>query len=171
MWTLFVDCCDFYDNHFVLYNMLDSESVFANAHSFTASICRQLTWEILNDSHQYFFKTLSVDDFTSGQVCWLSLLLTQIVGADVHACREIRMGNFPEKWGLGSTVGSFASASMPKSALTGLYSTTSFPVGFPPAPTVFPLPPPQQLIQSGAQPSEKAVTICQTDIHSKSKTS
>jgi hypothetical protein len=66
LWTLFGDHCDYYDNCFALYNMLYSESVFANARNFTAPICRQITWAVLNDSRQFFFRTLTTDDFAAG---------------------------------------------------------------------------------------------------------
>jgi hypothetical protein len=66
LWTWFGDHCDYYDNCFALYNMLYSESVFANARNFTAPICRQITWAVLNDSRQFFFRTLTTDDFAAG---------------------------------------------------------------------------------------------------------
>jgi hypothetical protein len=110
LWVLFGDKCDLFDNCYALFTMLDSESVTANASNFTPTICRQITWAVLNDSRQYFFRTVTVDNFASGQVRWPSSLLMQIIGADVHACREIKMGNFPEKW-------------LPASAITSTYKT------------------------------------------------
>jgi hypothetical protein len=55
LWVLFGEKCDFFDNCYALFTMLDSESVTANAHNFTPTICRQITWAILNNSRQYFF--------------------------------------------------------------------------------------------------------------------
>jgi hypothetical protein len=98
VWVLFNDNCDLFDNCYALFATLDSESVTANETNFTPTICRQITWAVLNDSRQYFFCTVVVDNFSTGQVQWLTSLLMQIIGADVHACSEIRMGNFPAKW-------------------------------------------------------------------------
>jgi hypothetical protein len=98
--------CDFFDNCFALFCMLDSDYVFANAHNFSPLMCRQITWAIINDSHQYFFRTLTADQFLSRHVHWPTSLLMHIIGADIQACHEIRMGNFPDKWRNSSTVGS-----------------------------------------------------------------
>jgi hypothetical protein len=40
----------------------------------------------------------------------------QIIGADIHACQEIRMRNFPEKWSTQSTVGTLAMVGQSKGA-------------------------------------------------------
>lgn len=165
LWTLFGDRCDYYDNCFALYNMLDSESVFANAQNFTAQICRQITWAVLNDSRQFFFRTLTTDDFSAGRVTWPTSLLMQIVGADVHACREIRMGNFPDKWGPRSTVGSLVTGSSAKGTAQGTTYTGAVPAGLPPAlPTTFPGSPPA-VTQGVGSSNERPVFIRQTDIH------
>lgn len=170
LWTLFGDRCDYYDNCFALYNMLDSESVFANAPNFTAQICRQITWAVLNDSRQYFFRMLTTDDFAAGRLIWPTSLLMQIVGADVHACREIRMGNFPEKWGPRSTVASLAMGSHTKGTGQEVALGVHVPAGHPPAwPSSFPTSPPAA-IQSGGSGIERPVYIRQNDIHPKIKT-
>lgn len=161
LWTLFGDRCDYYDNCLALYNMLDSESVFANASNFTAAICRQITWAVLNDSRQYFFKTLTTDDFATGRVVWPSSLLMQIVGADVHACREIRMGNFPEKWGPRGTVASLAAKGLAHVAVAG----GSLPTGQPPRiPANYPSVPPVAS-QGGTATTDRPVAIRQSDVH------
>ena len=166
LWTLFGERCDYYDNCFALYNMLDSESVFANVHNFTACICRQITWAILNDSRQYFFKTLTVDDFSSGHVRWPTSLLMQIVGADVHACREICMGNFPEKWGPKSTVASFAHSGNNKG---GGSQHTRLPPGYPPSVTTQYPPVPPTDTSSSTAAIDRPVVIRQMDIHPRIK--
>jgi hypothetical protein len=103
--VLFGEKCNYFDNCFALFRMLDSDSVFANAHNFSPVMCRQITWAVINDSRQYFFCTLTLDQFLSGQVRWPTSLLMQIIEADIQACREIKMGNFPEKWRETATVG------------------------------------------------------------------
>lgn len=95
VWVLFGVKCDYFDNCYALLSMLDSKSITANAYNFTPTICRQITWAFLNNNQQYFFRMLTVDNCATGQVWWPLSLLMQIIGAEVHACREIKMGNFP----------------------------------------------------------------------------
>jgi hypothetical protein len=73
-------CYDYFENCFALLWMLDSDNVFANAHTFTPLMCRQITWAIINDSRQYFFRTVTADQFSSGRVRWPTSLLMQIIG-------------------------------------------------------------------------------------------
>jgi hypothetical protein len=101
--------------------MLDLESVFANANNFTPLICCQISWAIINDSRQLFFCTLTANQLAMESVRWPTSLLMQIIGADVHACWEIQMGNFPQKWSTQSTVGSLA--------VTPLERTAKPPIG------------------------------------------
>jgi hypothetical protein len=133
LWVLFGDKCDFYDNCYALFTMLDSESVTANGPNFTPTICRQITWAILNDSRQYFFHTVTVDNFASGQVRWPNSLLMQIIGADVHACREIQMGNFPAKWRPTNTPAINSKGAGDRGTFTGAGSNVFVPpLGVPP---------------------------------------
>lgn len=39
-----------------------------------------------------------MDHFTARSVRWPMSLVMQIIGADIQACREIKMGDFPAKW-------------------------------------------------------------------------
>lgn len=131
--TLFGKKCDFFDNCFTLFWMLDSDCVFVNSRHFTTLMCRQILWAIINDSRQYFFRTLAADHFLSGQVHWPTSLLMQIIGADIQACREITMGNFPKKWRDTATVGSFL---RPQGDWTGEVrnrGTFPLPPGLPPS--------------------------------------
>ena len=49
LWVLFGKKCDYFENCFALLCMLDSDNVFANAHTFTLLICHQVTWAVIND--------------------------------------------------------------------------------------------------------------------------
>jgi hypothetical protein len=135
LWTLFGEACDYFENCYALFTMLDSESVFANATYFTPLICRQITWATINDSRQYFFRTLTENQFAVGNVRWPTSLLMQIIGADVQACREIKMGNFPDKWSSQATVGTLAATGVTRGhkGQTGLAFTP--PPGLPPGPS------------------------------------
>jgi hypothetical protein len=172
LWVLFGEKCDYFDNCFALFSMLDSESVTANSSNFTPTICRQITWAVLNDGRQFFFRTVTVDNFATGQVRWPTSLLMQIIGADVHACREIRMGNFPEKWQTPSP----ASGSGVHAATSSMRSRApSEPAGFPPpglppyqATTSWREPGPQKTTlpeTTGSASGDRPVHIRQTDIH------
>jgi hypothetical protein len=169
LWVLFGERCDYFDNCYALLNMLDSESVFANAVSFTPLICRQITWAIINDSRQYFFNTVTADQLASGAVRWPTSLLMQIIGADVHAGREIRMGNFPSKWSEQATVGAYAVPPDRGNQHRNSPKTTTpagWPPGYqqtsPPAPWPAPTPTPTR---SQAPAPDRPVQIRQTDIH------
>ena len=83
--------------------MLDSKSAMANAHNFMVDMCHQLTWAIINDSRQFFFTAIIAHQFASGRIQWPTLLLMQMIRMDVHACQEIKMGNFPTKWMMAAT--------------------------------------------------------------------
>jgi hypothetical protein len=135
LWTLFGETCDYFENCYALFTMLDSESVFANASYFTPLICRQITWATINDSRQYFFRTLTENQFAVGNVRWPTSLLMQIIGSDVQACRELRMGNFPDKWTAQATVGTLAASGLNR----GLKGNTGLnfnpPPGLPPGPS------------------------------------
>ena len=171
LWVLFGEKCDFFDNCYALFTMLDSESVTANSHNFTPTICRHITWAILNDSRQYFFRTVTVDSFSSGQVRWPTSLLMQVIGADVHACREIAMGNFPAKWlpVLHSGAGNKAVGQTARGA--DFSHISSFPpAGLPPAPTMNTWSPagvPTSTTgeRALATPADRPVHIRQSDIH------
>lgn len=68
LWVIFKDCCDYFKNCFTFLTMLDSENKFANEHHFIPLIFWKIRWAALNGSRQYFFPTLTVDNFASGNV-------------------------------------------------------------------------------------------------------
>jgi hypothetical protein len=174
LWVLFGEKCDYFENCFALLRMLDSDSVFANAHSFNPLVCRQITWAVINDSRQYFFRVVTADHFASGRVRWPTSLLMQIIGADVQACRGVSMGNFPSKWSESGTVGSYIRPQKDKQE--GGLGTAPFtvPVGYPPAAGIQWAP--MQTAQSAATPDNTAsgqggrpVTIRPFDVHPRIK--
>ncbi len=59
VWTLFGDQCDSFQNLFDLWTMLNSEQVHAKADKFGPLMVRQITWAILEDSRQFFFRTVT----------------------------------------------------------------------------------------------------------------
>ena len=135
LWVLFGEKCDYFENCFALLRMLDSDNIFANANTFTPLMCRQITWAVINDSRQYFFKIVTADHFASGRVRWPTSLLMQIIGADIQACRGILMGNFPSKWMDSATVGSYLRPTAEKPVVGSGVAAFPVPPGVPPAMT------------------------------------
>ena len=134
LWVLFGEKCDYFENCFALLWMLDSDNVFANAHTLTPLMCRQITRAIINDSRQYFFRMVTADQFSSGRVRWPTSLLMQIIGADIQACQGIAMGNFPTKWMESATVGSYVRTNADKQEISRAPAPApfNFPPGLPP---------------------------------------
>lgn len=170
LWVLFGEKCDYFENCFALLNMLDSDSVFANAKSFTPLVCRQITWAVINDSRQYFFRVVTADHFASGRVRWPTSLLMQIIGADIQACRGISMGNFPSKWLDSATVGSYIRQPSEKRESSQGAAPFAVPIGLPPSPGYqwAPLPGTQQVAtpdNTASGQGSKPVTIRPFDVH------
>jgi hypothetical protein len=161
--TLFGDQCDYFQNLFDLWSMLNSEQVYAKAEHFTPLMVRQITWAVIEDSRQFFFKTMTEEDLARGNARFPTSNLMNIIGTDVAKGVEIRLGNLPEKWKHDSgdpqrTTGRFgaqpaAGPSCPPSHPTGsVQQPYSTPPTFPPLP-----------VQSYG--SERPVSIRQDDVH------
>lgn len=152
--------------------MLDSESVYANSQHFTPLMCCQITWAVINDSRQYFFWTVTEQQLTTGQVRWPTSLLMHIIGADVQACREIRMGNFPQKWSTIAMVGTLAGGQLKRTLDMNPRGAFNLLDGLPLAPPrVWPqaqgtvrTPTPEQAASAA---SNRIVTIRYSNIHAK----
>jgi hypothetical protein len=48
--------------------MLHSEQVYAKPDKFVPLIVRQITWAIIEDSPQFFFRTVTEEEFARGNV-------------------------------------------------------------------------------------------------------
>jgi hypothetical protein len=66
MRTLFGDHCDYFQNLFDLWTMLNSEQVYAKSEQFGPQMVRQITWAILEDSRRFFFKTMMEEELARG---------------------------------------------------------------------------------------------------------
>jgi hypothetical protein len=62
---LFGNQCDYFQNMFDLWTMLNSEQVYAKADKFEPVMVPQLMWAILEDSRQFFFRTVTEDEFVA----------------------------------------------------------------------------------------------------------
>ena len=96
--TLFGDQCDYFQNLYDLWTMLNSEQVYAKLEQFNPQMVRQITWAILEESRQFFFRTMTEDELAWGNAWFPTSHLMNIIGTDVSKGVEIRLGNFPDKW-------------------------------------------------------------------------
>jgi hypothetical protein len=163
--TLFGEQCDYFQNLFALWHMLNSEQVYAKSDRFGPMMVRQLTWAIIEDSRQYFFRTLTEEEMARGSPRFPTSLLMNIIGTDVSKAVEIRLGNFPDKWKMEHTqlpnskvVATPSQQHRPAvGAAGGMQRTWATTQVLPPTP-----------VQSSA--SERPVLIRQEDVHPTIKT-
>jgi hypothetical protein len=95
--TLFGEQCDYFQNLFDLWTMLNSKQVYAKSEQFGPQMVRQITWAILEDSRQFFFKTMTEEELAWGNARFPTSNLMNIIGTDVSKGVEIHLGNFPKK--------------------------------------------------------------------------
>jgi hypothetical protein len=161
--TLFGDQCDYFINLFDLWTMLNSESVYAKSDQFSPQMVRQITWAVIEDSRQFFFKTMTEEELARGNARFPTSNLMNIIGTDVAKGVEIRLGNFPEKWKqeLSGTTRTMHKAGVPPAGGTNhlqeqtgsnIQQSSTMPPSFAPS-----------AVQSTG--SERPVTIRQNDIH------
>lgn len=62
--VLFGPRCDHFQKVWNLYNIMKNEAVEEKRHDFTATLCRQIVWAILDDSRGFFNQRLHPDRFT-----------------------------------------------------------------------------------------------------------
>ncbi len=79
VWTLFGDKCDYYKGLFEVCKMLDLQEVRIIWESFTADVCRRITWAILSDGRSFFNTVLLETQFRQGeQFKWPTSLIYKI---------------------------------------------------------------------------------------------
>ena len=61
--ALFGDKCVFYRHCYALWTVMNSNLVYEQRDGFTALYCRQIVWAVLMESHVYFSRRMSVEDF------------------------------------------------------------------------------------------------------------
>jgi hypothetical protein len=70
VWTMFGDKCDYYKGIFKVCKTLDLQEMHIIRDSFTADVCRRITWAILSDSRSFFNNVLMVAQFHRGEQFW-----------------------------------------------------------------------------------------------------
>ena len=98
VWTLFGDNCDYYKGLFEVCETLDLQEVHIIHNSFTADVCRHITWAILSDGRS-FFNTVLVDaQLRRGeQFRWPTSLIYKIAD-DVRFAKAIDRLFYPTEW-------------------------------------------------------------------------
>ena len=102
LWTFFGDRCEYFRKCHEIYNCLDSDTVSEKWHYFTAELCRQIVWAILDDGREYFSQTMLPDAFEVPPSA-VSYIRYPVSGLE-ELVRPIRnqapiiKANFPEQW-------------------------------------------------------------------------
>ncbi len=124
VWTLFGDECDYYKGLFEICETLDLQEVHIIRESFTADVCRRITWAILSNGRSFFNTILVEAQFRRGKrFKWLTSLIHKITGG-VQFAKTIERPFYPTKWliptaggpgppGAGEAVGGYGSSQAP----------------------------------------------------------
>jgi hypothetical protein len=98
VWTLFWDNCNYYKGLFDVCKTLDLQEVHIIRESFTANVCRRITWAILSDGRLSFNTALVDLQFCRGeQVQWPTSLIYKITD-NVRFAKSINRPFYPTKW-------------------------------------------------------------------------
>jgi hypothetical protein len=98
IWTLFGGECDYYKGLWEVADTLDQQEVHIIRDSFTADVCRRITWAILTDGRS-FFNTVLVEAQFRGRdrVRWPTSLIHKITD-DVRFAKAIDRPMYPTEW-------------------------------------------------------------------------
>jgi hypothetical protein len=91
IWTLFGDECDYYKSLFEICKTLDFQVVHIIRDSFTADVCRHITWAIICNG-RFFFNTVLVE-----AQLWPMSLIQNIID-DVRYANVIVRPFYPIEW-------------------------------------------------------------------------
>jgi hypothetical protein len=105
IWTLFGDKCDYYKGLLEVCKTLDQQEVHIIRDSFTADVCRRITWAILSNGHSFFNTVLVELQFWRGKhFKWPTSLIHKITD-NVRFSKPIERPHYPTKWLLTSSSG------------------------------------------------------------------
>ncbi len=98
IWMLFGEECDYYKGLLEVAKTLDQQEVHIIRDSFTANVCRHITWAILMDRHSLFNTVLVELQFQSGErFRWPTSLIHKITD-DVCFANVINHPMYPTEW-------------------------------------------------------------------------
>ncbi len=95
---LFGKECDYYKGLLKVAETLDQQEVHIIRDSFTANVCRRITWAILTNGRSVFNTVLVEAQFRSGErFRWPTSLIHKITD-DVHFAKAIERPMYPAEW-------------------------------------------------------------------------
>ena len=98
LWTLFGEECDYYKGMLEIAETLDLQEVRVIHDSFTADICRRITWAILTDGRSFFNTVIVEAQFRrTERFKWPTSLIHKIID-DVRFAQPIFRPNYPTEW-------------------------------------------------------------------------
>jgi hypothetical protein len=98
VWTLFGEDCDYYKGFLEVADTLDLQEVHIIQDSFTADVCRRITWAILSDGRSVFNTVLVEAQFRQGEnFRWPTSLIYKITD-DVRYANTIVRPFYPMEW-------------------------------------------------------------------------
>lgn len=101
LWSLFGDKCDYYCKCLSLYRAMEDTPVFVMRRNFSALLCRQMTWAIIEDGRRYFSRVLTKRHFDDheegGTIVFPKSLLDDLHQTAAHLT-PINRPSFPSEW-------------------------------------------------------------------------
>jgi hypothetical protein len=97
VWALFGNRCDYYQNLYKIYTVMDMQEVQQLKGKFTPENCYRISWAILDNGRAFFNMVLTPKDFESGLLAFPQSFLSSILES-VRLCNPIQWGNFPSDW-------------------------------------------------------------------------
>jgi hypothetical protein len=98
LWAIFGEMCHLYQKVLHVYNILRLPTVMTAKHAYTVLLCRQITWAIYIDSHNFFLTRLHPNDFTEGKQVMFPISLLDDIKGDIRFGRPILCFSFPPQW-------------------------------------------------------------------------
>jgi hypothetical protein len=98
VWTLFGEECNYYKGLLEVAETLDQQEVHIIRESFTADVCRRITWAIPTDGRSFFNTVLVESQFRRAErFKWPTSLIHKITD-DVRFEKAIDRPMYPAKW-------------------------------------------------------------------------
>ena len=109
--TLFGPKCVFFKHCYQLWTTMNSEGVYELRHLFTATMCRQIVWAIIEYGRSYFAQRMSVNDFAGVHPDEISYPRSFLIELEpmIRTLTPVIRTSFPVSWssaGLALPIGS-----------------------------------------------------------------
>jgi hypothetical protein len=97
IWTLFGDECNYCKGMLDVAETLDLQEVHIICESFTANVCRRITWAILTDGRSFFNTVLVESQFHRAEYFKWPTSLINMITDDVQFAKAINRPMYPAK--------------------------------------------------------------------------